>query len=973
MSTPLDTTPSRVTTVGVLGPVTAWVDGEEVVVGPPRQRAVLAVLALADGGIVSRDAIVESLWGEEPPASADHAVQVYVSGLRRALGPDAVETVAPGYRLGGQVTLDASMQVQLLDDARAAADDGHLGRALGLLRQAVAAWRGEPLAGLEDAPFALTEVPRLRDLRTTARELHLAAEVAAGNHRAVIGDLEVLIDEVPGREEPQRLLLVALHRAGRGVEALARYDEWRRRLADELGLDPSPAMQQLHRQLIARDTALDAPARPTPPPSAPGRVVRLPVERTPFVGREDEIEGLLTRVTDPGLTTLVGPGGVGKTRLALAAARRAAEQRADHPDGVVFVDLADETDADAIPAATAAALGLSVAGPGEGWQPYAAALEQRACLVVLDNLEHLAGAGRTVGELLDLAPASAVLATSRARLRTVGEQVVEVAPLGTGGPRSAASELFRRRATAVDAHVHLDGDEVAALVRWLDGMPLAIELAAGRVGLLPLGELLQTLEQFGSAALADGPVDAPARHRSLERSLRWSLGLLEDADQRLLCRLGVFEGAFTVDAAQAVAGGDPAGHVLAGLARLLDAHLLQRTVGPGPARFRMLLPVREFARTELERSGEGGTVRERHAAHYLALAQQLAPRLMGADRRAALDAFDHARADITEALRRSDPVEALAATWAMWRAWQVRGRTGQGRALVEGLLEAVEVAGADTATIVRGRLVIAHLRYWQGETAEAHADYLAVADRARDLDPELAVEALSGAAVTGGYIGLDPDALPGIVGEIVPLARASGSPRWLSHAHATRSVVAMDAGRLEEAQAEIREARRLAADSGDLWWAARLDMASARIALEREDPVTALAAATATLDFAVGVHDLPMLVHGLDWCAAALAELGAPVVAVEVEAGADVLRQRIGAGLRLADRGVAPASQRASDHLDDATLTAARDRGLELDYAAAVSLVREHADVATRGGDASVVIGTCRSRDRPPGTLTDNR
>ncbi len=954
MSTSEDTSASRMTTVGVLGPVTAWVDSEEVVVGPPQQRAVLAVLALADGGVVSRDAIVESLWGEEPPAAADHAVQVYVSGLRRVLGPDAIETVAPGYRLGGQVTVDAARQSRLLGDARAATERGDHGGAVALLRQAAAAWRGEPLAGLEDAPFALTEVPRLRELWTTARELHLAAEVAAGNHHAVIRDLEVLVEEAPGREGPQRLLLVALHRAGRDEEALTRFDELRWRLVNELGLDPSPALQQLHRQLLVRDTALDAPVRQSPPHSATTRVVRLPVERTPLVGREDEIEELLTLVADPGLTTLVGPGGVGKTRLALAVARRAAVQRVDHADGVVFVDVANETDVDAIPAATAAALGVSAAGPGKGWQPYAAALEQRARLIVLDNLEHLAGAGQTVGELLDHAPASAVLATSRTRLRTLGEQVVKVEPLDTDGPQSTASELFRRRATAVDAHVHLAEDEVAALVRRLDGIPLAIELAAGRVGLLPLGELLRTLEQFGSAALGEGPVDGPDRHRSLERSLRWSFGLLEDADQVLLCRLGVFEGAFTIDAARAVAGGDPVGDVLAGLARLVDAHLIQRTVGPGPVRFRMLLPVREFAQTELQRSGEVGAVREGHAAHHLELAQQLGLRLMGADRRAALDAFDHTHADIDAALRHSDPADALATAWTMWRAWQVRGRTGHGRALVEGLLEAVENASADTAAIVRGRLLIAHLRYWQGETAEAHADYLRVADLASDLDPELAVEALSGAAVTSGYIGLDPDALPGIVDQLVPLARASGSPRWLSDAHAVRSLAAMNAGRLEEAQAEVCEARRLAAHSGDLWWAARLDLASARIALERDDPATALDAAIAALDFAVGVDDLPMLVHALDWSAAALTELGAHVVAVEVEAGADVLRQRIGAGLRLTDRGVAPPSERARDYLDDATLTAARDRGSELDHAAVVALVREHSDVATRRGDASV-------------------
>jgi predicted ATPase/DNA-binding SARP family transcriptional activator len=943
------------TTVGVLGPVTAWV-GDEEVVGPPRQRAVLAVLALAEGGVVSRDVIVAALWGDEPPASADHAVQVYVSGLRRMLGAEAVETVAPGYRLAAHVGVDVATHARLVDEARQADGLGDLQRSLALLRDAVALWRGDPLAGHEDAPFALTEVSRLHELRITTRELHLAAEVAAGNHRAVIGALEALVVDAPGREEPQHLLLVALHRAGRGEEALARYDGWRRRLADEFGLDPSPSMQRLHQRLLDRDATLgglrgDVGAATLQARRTLERVVRLPVERTPLVGREDEIDALLARVATPGLTTLVGPGGVGKTRLALAVARRAAEEQIDeHAHGVVFVDLADETDLEAVPAATAAALGLSGADASGGWAPYASALAQRACLVVLDNLEHLDGAGKLVGQLLDLAPACTVLATSRIRLRTAGEQVATVAPLRTDGPRSTASELFRRRAAAVDPAVQLADDEVAALVARLDGMPLAIELAAGRVGLLSPGELLRTFEQFGSGALADGPVDAPERHRSLERSLRWSVGLIDEVDQVLLRRLGVFDGAFTIDSARAVAGGDRVADVFAGLARLFDAHLLQRTVGAGPARFRMLVPVREFARAELGRSTEAADVRARHTAHHLDLARQLGPRLTGGTRRAALDAFDHARADIDEALRCSDPVAGLEAAAAMWRAWQIRGRTRHGRALVDELLRAATPSAA-TATLLRGRLVAAHLRYFQGEPAVAHAEYQAVADAARGVDDEVTVEALGGVATTSGYIGLDPEALPAILDELVPLAEAAGTARQLSEARAMVAVHALKTGRLADARRGMDDARSLAVESGDLWWAARMDAGAARVALASGDAEGALRLALRGLDFAVDVGELPLVVHGLDWCGAALAELGHHEIGVEVEAAADALRQRIGAGLRLNDRGVASTSQRVAEHLDEETRATARARGTLRDHAAAVAVVRAACDrLGLRGG-----------------------
>ncbi len=305
----------------------------------------------------------------------------------------------------------------------------------------------------------------------------------------------------------------------------------------------------------------------------------------------------------------------------------------------------------------------------------------------------------------------------------------------------------------------------------------------------------------------------------------------------------------------------------------------------------------------------------------------------------------------------------------MWSAWQIRGRTAYARALVEELLQTVTDAGVDETdpTVLRGRLLIAHLQYWQRQAAEAHAGYLAVAAAARDHDAALAVEALANAGLTASYLGVDPDALPEILDQIVPLARADGSPRRLCDAHQVAFLNAMDAGRPDEARRELREAHRLAMQAGDLQIAARFDQATCRLDLAHADAHAALRAALDAVDYAANVDDLPMLVHSLDWAGAALAEIGHHVSAVEVEAGVAALRERIGAGLTIADRGAATTRERVDGHLDEAAVSAAWARGYQLDHAAVVALVRRYAtDVATPAADAPTTgTASAISTDNP--------
>ncbi len=619
---------------GILGPLEVRADGRAVPLGGLKPRAVLAVLALHANRPVSAERLAVALWGEDVPPSAVKTVQVYVARLRKALDdPDRLVTTPAGYCLQvGPGELDAERSERLVADARRALAAGRGEHAGAELREALELWRGPPLAELASAPFAPAEIARLEEQHLAALELRVEADLTAGRHAELVGELARLTSEHPWREGLHAQLMLALYRSGRQADALEAYRHAREILVEQLGIEPGADLHDLHEAILGHDPEIDAtPARPGAASNASGA---LPVPPSALFGREADLG--LTQVLigqmRTRLVTLVGPGGVGKTRLAIEAARRLAE---DFRDGGRFVSLA----AVAEPSELASAIGRAVAAPvREGESPTAALrrfFSDRHLLLVLDNFEHLLAGAPLVGELLATCPGLTVLVTSREPTRLEAERLYPVHPLElppTAGSISEAAlarygavAMFVDRAQAREPDFALDeanAPHVREICRRLDGLPLALELAAARVGLLSPAELAARLDR-ALTVLAGGARDAPERHRTLRATIDWSLGLLTAPEREAFTRLAVFAGGATVTAAESVTGAS-----LDTLDSLLAKQLLVRRGD----RLLMLETVREYAREQLAESADADTVQNRLAEWCLGMAREATPHLVRADR-----------------------------------------------------------------------------------------------------------------------------------------------------------------------------------------------------------------------------------------------------------------------------------------------------------------------------------------------------
>jgi DNA-binding SARP family transcriptional activator len=550
----------------ILGPLEVHDDSAPVRVPGAKERALLADLLVNAGRVVPADRLVEDLWGEHPPGNPANTLQGRVSALRRALGSAGsgmVVTRPPGYALNvdpGQV--DATRFERLVAEATAtAAGDGP--RAARLLEEALGLWRGPALAEFADQPWAQAEAARLEELRLAATEALVDLRLAAGGHAGLVGELEGLVAAHPTRERLRGQLMVALYRSGRQADALGAYTEAREVLAEELGIDPSPELQRLYQAILVQDPALEA----TTLDRGPGRH-NLPERLTSLVGRDEELRELAKLVEQHRLVTVLGPGGAGKTSVAVELARQLAP---GVPDGVWLVELAGLADPALLAEVVVAALGLveeaGGAAPPPAPERLATFVADKALLLVLDNCEHLVGACAELAQrLLAAGPEVKVLATSRAVLGVPGEVVWPVPPLavpeapdpevipapgGATGPGPAAAadapealarydavRLFWERAAAADPGFALDAASapaVAELCRRLDGLPLAIELAAARVRFLPPAEIVARLgDRFG--LLAGGSRTVAARQRTLRATVDWSWELLEQREQVLFRR-----------------------------------------------------------------------------------------------------------------------------------------------------------------------------------------------------------------------------------------------------------------------------------------------------------------------------------------------------------------------------------------------------------------------------------------------------
>ncbi|MFD8382863.1 BTAD domain-containing putative transcriptional regulator [Streptomyces sp. NPDC059679] len=709
-------------------------DGTPVALGGTRLRALLAVLALHPGRAHTTGALIEEIWDADPPADGNGALQALVGRLRRALGKDAVRSVPGGYRLcADRDDVDLHRFERLVDEGARALDDGDPAKAAAVLDDALALWRGPALA---DLPGGGSAAARAEARRLDARRCRIAADLALGRADQALPQLAELCAAHPLDEPLHALRIRALRDAGRPAEALTAYEAIRAEIADRLGADPGPALRALHAELldpaasavaaVATASAVSAAPGPRlgPGPGSEGAPTRRPDARpwvrggnlrarlTSFVGRETDLGVLRADLAGQHrLITLLGPGGAGKTRLSQEAAESVVDA---WPDGVWLAELAPVDDPGTVPETVLTALGarqtvirgtaaegLRAATDPTTFDPLARLVEHcapRRMLIVLDNCEHLVDAAARLAEtLLTRCPGVTLLATSREPLAVPGELVRPVDPL----PDPVALRLLQDRGAAARPGFRVDDDPAACaeICHRLDGLPLAIELAAARLRSLTPRQLADRLDDR-FRLLTSGSRTVLPRQQTLRAVVDWSWDLLDERERTVLRRLSVFAGGCDLAAAEAVCGdpgdGDSGGNgvdgagavdpldVTALLGSLVDKSLVVAAPDTaGGMRYRLLETVAEYASERLEQAGERAAVERRHLVAYRELARTADPLLRGREQRVWLDRLETEHDNLRAALRRAvaarDEQEALCLVLSLGWFWQLRGHRGDAR------------------------------------------------------------------------------------------------------------------------------------------------------------------------------------------------------------------------------------------------------------------------------------------------------
>ncbi len=652
--------------IGILGPLVVSDGGRDLPVSGSRLRRLLTRFAVDADRTVPSAELVEAVWPDDPPQDVANSLQSLVSRLRRALGdPRLIQQLPTGYRLDlAPGAIDAGVFTELATTGRAALRSGNPRAARDTLMTGLRLWRGAPLVDADDAAYTIAPAARWDELRLTALGDMIDAELQLGNGAAMVVNLEMLVEDHPLREQFVGQLMKALAASGRTADALTAYQALRDRLADLLGADPGPEVQAVHLALLRGDGEPDAHQ------GTPVRRTNLRTAVSSFVGREAELARVAMLVQAGRLTTIVGPGGAGKTRLAVQAAAPWVDRCRG---GVWLVELAPVTDEATIAGAVLSALGLRDARILErrsDWSSGIGATERvfetladSDALLVIDNCEHLiAGVAELVAEILARCPQVRVLATSREPLGIAGEALCSIPPLGlppeNATPEQAAGypavALLVARGSAASAEFTLDAQTVGPvidIVRRLDGLPLAIELAAARLRVLPVSEISARLgDRF--RLLAGGLRTSVARHRTLRAVVEWSWDLLTDREKLLAERLSVFPAGATVDAATEICSDAaiPAAEVADLLLALVDKSLLQ-IVHDRTVRYRMLETIREYGVERLDERGELAAARTAHSDYFEALTHRLSPVLRTAEQLDALAELTDERDNILAALR----------------------------------------------------------------------------------------------------------------------------------------------------------------------------------------------------------------------------------------------------------------------------------------------------------------------------------
>ena len=916
-------------------------DGEPTALGGQKRRALLAVLLLDAGRVVSRDRLIDALWGDEPPDTARNTLQVYVSQLRKLLPEGVLETAPAGYRLVVEAnSVDLFEFIRLSEEGRTALGAGDPARAADTLRAALALWRGAPLADLSWEPFAQSEIVRLEELRLAALEERIDADLALGRHGQLVAELERLVAEQPMRERFRAQLMLALYRSGRQADALAVYQRARRTFVDELGIEPSDSLRRLERAVLAHDPSLDVPhAGPTSPR-------RAPIPATPLLGRERELAAIaeVVRNEDTRLVTLTGTGGIGKTRLALELVRRLSPE---FQHGSAVATIANVRDPALVAGAILEALEVPEVGPNPE-EELIRALAGSELLLLVDNFEQVITAAPSIAHLLEAAPRVKVIVTSRAPLRVAAEREVPVPPLAD----DEAAELFIARAQAADPGFELteqNAGAVAELCARLDGLPLAIELAAARTKLLPPAALLSRLGNR-LELLTGGRRDAPPHQQTLRMTLDWSYDLLDPEAQRLFAQLGVFAGGWTLPSAEAVCSGDSS--VLEGLAALVDESLVrQRQTSDGEPRFSMLQIVREYALERLPELGETDDTRRRHLEHFVSFAEEAEPKLADRDQISWFarleDEHSNLRAALAFALETDDSASALRLVVGIRRFWQIHGYLAEGRQAFESALAAaseepseLRASALNMAGILAGE---------QGEFEAARARFEAALADARASGSTRVISSalvnLGNLAFFGGELEVARDLYKESIEHFVSL----GDTRGQALAKENVGLMALTAGDVPEAVTWLTEALELAREVGDdrEIGAASRSLAAAMIELGEGAQATSLLVESLGLARELGEP------HGIAVCLDTFAGLAATVGEVERAAtlfgASDAARASIGAKRQpdsqiLYDRWLA----RTLAHIDTNAYSIHYERGraLTLDEACALAIGHESALVS---------------------------
>ena len=947
----------------ILGPFEAAADdGAPLPIGGPKPRALLVELLLHAGTVVPTDRLTGAVWGERPPPNGAVALRAYVSRLRSALPPlsgaSRLRYRAPGYALAlDEGELDATRFVQLVTEAREQTAAGDHGRALSLLDTALALWRGDALAEFDvSALGAEGDVARLADLRLAAVEERADSLLALGRAAEVVPELEELVPRHPERERLSVLLMRALYAGGRQTEALAVYRNLRQALVEELGVEPSAPTRAVHRQLLAQDPALLAPATSQP--------TNLPRRRTSFVGREGDIGAVAAALQGIALVTLAGVGGVGKSRLALEVAEA---ERPRFPDGVWLCELAPLPDGAAVGHAIASALRVQQRHGLTIEETVVEYLRGRRLLLVLDNCEHVLDAAAPLTErILAQCPGVSVLATSREALGVAGEQVWPVRPL----PAADARDLFLQRTRATRPDFRPDGDtetSIAEICRRLDGLPLAIELIAARMRVMSPQELARRLDD--ERLHVPGTRTAQPRHQSLTAAIDWSYVLLSPREQRLFTQLSVFAGGADLPAVHGVCAepGCPESDTLDLLTALVDRSMVVAEPLPGGTRYWLLETLRAYGR---ERLPDREALAARHARWFTELAEEAARGVQGPDERAWVERtmpdLDNLRAAFEFALSDRDADLALRLVTSLPEVTQIRrgyepagwaeralqltppdhplfvaavGAAARGawnvgdfpRARRLAALRGARSPGPGTARSGYPADVAADIELFEGSAGPALRHYTTEVQLARRTgDPIRLVWCLYYVAICRAVLREPERGIPAAE-ESLAVAEGTANPTARSMARYALGLVLKksDAGR---ALALFDEAADLAESVHNFWWQGIALMEAAATRAVHRDPVAAARALAVVLDHWDRVGDWTQQWLNLRYVVRMLLQLGCDEDAV-------VLHSALGAAGKLSPLAAARVAG-LLDGPDGDRYAAAVSRGAALTGAEAVTYAR---------------------------------